>query len=355
MAFDPKSLELILEATKKKYKDKGVISNALSTPEHRYISYKDIQLDRLTGGGVCMGKLTALEAMYSGGKSTILLESAAVVLQAYPEKIAYLIITEGDWDPEYAEHIIGEPFREGRIVVSQDNNAVKVLNIAIDLIKTGKVCFLGVDSWAMLSPPVEEKEGYSIGDHTVGGLAKISSEGLRPLTDECNRHEVAFYLTNQIRVNLTAMGARGKKPAGGDLLNFMPHVKLMIERPPGDKEGDLRQITVTKSKTAATPFIPVMVSIKKDLGVDRVGNLVEYCLDKETENSPVLAAGSWLSIPELDRKVQGKEKLISLIYEDQTVREYLCKAIGIEPFEPRPVLERKHKRILPEGFTEVEE
>lgn len=318
----------------------------------------DIELDLMLGGGFAMGRMYSIESLFSGGKSTLILETIGKVLKRYPNKFGYLGDVEGTLDKEYAEHIIGDPWREGRVILDTTISGQEIVNTLMDLMATDSLAIACIDSWAAIETPTEEKK-EDIGDQSVGALARFGSDVLKYLKNEASYRNTLFLLANQLRVNITPMGARGEIPCGGKAPVFYPDVRINLQKPDPKKDG--RIATIVKSKTAAQFMATGAFSVTHDYGLDRVKSLINYLT--RVKSDWLYASGAWFSIvdPETGEpllKVQGDANFTEALRGNKEILTKLTEAHDLPEIEVRDFLKRKQK-INPNVTTvighEVEE
>ena len=135
---------------------------------------------------------------------------------------------------------------------------------------------------------------------------------------------------------MTAMGARGKKTTGGNAMTFFPDMRLSINKV--KKDSDERILQVEKSKCQAMPWTECSVTIRHNLGLDRLDSLITVAISK----GYIKPSGSWMKMKlgTEDRSIQGRDNLVEFLRTNATERSELCTLLGVSNFEPRDYLVR---------------
>lgn len=339
---ESKKVQAIIDAISKSRKTNHLLSS-LDVPDWELVPLNDPELDALLGGGFAMGRMYSIESLFSGGKSTLILETIAKVLNKYPTKYAYLADVEGTLDREYAAYLIGEPWHEGRVIIDPSINGQEIVNTAIDLMESGAVAIIAIDSWAAIETPTEQKAD-EIGNQSVGALARFGTDVLKFLKNSAAQNNVLFLMANQLRVNITPMGARGNNASGGRAAVFYPDVRIELTKP--NSKDDTRIATIIKSKTAAQVQATCTFSVVHNYGIDRIQSLVNYFIRCKSSWF-LMGANKWYTIidPETGEvllKGQG-EKFYDLLRNNSELLTRLCHAHSLPIIEARDFLQRKQQ------------
>lgn len=202
-------------------------------------------------GGLPRGRVIEIFGPESSGKTTLSLHAIAEA-QKKGGKVAF-IDAEHALDPEYARKI-GVKFKD--LIISQPDSGDEALNILEDIVKSGAVDIVVVDSVAALTPK-EELEG-EMGDKHVGLQARLMSQALRKITAVASKTGTIVIFINQIRMKIGVMYGNPETTPGGRALKFYSSVRLDIRRKAQIKKGDevvgnRTMVKVVKNKVAA-PF-----------------------------------------------------------------------------------------------------
>jgi recombination protein RecA len=351
-SFNPKAFNVFKTAKIKQYsEDLVLITGKDKLPRFSFVSTGDPCLDSLLGGfgemaGWPRATMIEISGNESSGKTTLIYEALASFAKDFPTRGIAFIDCEGNFDSEYAKHI-GVPVEEERFVYVLPQDGKQALTIVSGLLKTGMFSCIALDSWAAITPPASDKEGAEAGDGAIGYHALLGSKVLGSLATLYKKFDTTFIVANQLRVNLTPMGARGTITTGGNAMKYYPRLRMKILPIPGEGKEDLRKIVIMKAQGAAQAETSVEVAIRWGVGLDKTDSLITLGI----ENKTIIASGSWLQIPSLDVKVQGRAKLTQLLREDSDIRNSLCKLLNVSPFESRAVMHRK-KRLTVSGLEE---
>jgi recombination protein RecA len=320
-----KALNLALEKIEKDF-GKGSIMKLGDriVVEHDAIPTGALALDLALGvGGIPRGRIVEIYGPESSGKTTLTL---SIIAQAQRKGgIAAFVDAEHALDPEYATRL-GVNIDE--LLVSQPDTGEQALEITEQLVRSGAVDLVVIDSVAALVPKAEI-EG-DMGDSHVGLQARLMSQALRKLTAIVGKTHTTVIFINQLRQKIGVMYGNPETTTGGNALKFYSSVRLDIRKietlkKDGLEYGNRVKCRVVKNKVAP-PFRLSEFDIIFGQGISSEGCV----LDVATEMGIVKRAGTWYSYNEL-RLGQGREKSRDLLIEnpellqkiDAEVREFL--------------------------------
>ena len=283
-----KALKLTLDKLDKTYGKGSVMKLGDQTVEKvESISSGSIGLDIALGvGGYPKGRVIEIYGPESSGKTTLTLHAIAECQRA--GGIAAFIDAEHAFDRFYAEKL-GVDL--GELVISQPDIGEQALEIADNLIRSGAVDALVIDSVAALTPK-SEIEG-EMGDHHVGLQSRLMSQALRKLTGSVSRTNTMVIFINQIRMKIGVMFGSPETTSGGNSLKFYSSVRMDIRRIGAikDKEqiiGNTTRVKVVKNKVAP-PFKVVEFDLMYGKGISKVGELIDLGAKAEI----VEKSGAW--------------------------------------------------------------
>ncbi len=260
-----------------------------------------LSLDLALGlGGLPRGRIVEIYGPESSGKTTLTLSVIAAAQRS--GGIAAFIDAEHAMDPEYAGKI-GVKIDE--LLISQPDTGEQALEITEQLVRSGAVDIIVIDSVAALVPKAEI-EG-EMGDSHVGLQARLMSQALRKLTAIVGKTRTTVVFINQLRQKIGVMYGNPETTTGGNALKFYASVRLDIRRietlkKDGEEYGNRVKVRVVKNKVAA-PFKVCEFDILFGEGISSEGCV----LDVATEMEIVKKAGTWYSYN--DEKIgQGREK-----------------------------------------------
>lgn len=341
-AFDLKTFQALQKASQKKYKNQASLLCGLEEiPAVEVVPINDPILDKLLAGnadygGIIRGGIIEISGGFSSGKTTLALEWLAQFMNTIaPDRGVAFIDVEKAMDSAYARHL-GVDVDSERFVYSRPEDGQEAVTLVRDLMRTGMFSCIVLDSWAALEAP-RQADAETIGNHGVGDLARLSGDALRAIKGAAASNDTTFIILNQERVNMTAMGARGKKTTGGNAMTFFPDMRLSVNKK--KKDGDERIVQVIKSKCQAMPWTSASIWIKHNLGLDRMESLISMAI---IHKMIVTGGAGWmtLSFIEEDKKVQGRERLADYLITHDAERDLLCDLLNVDPFKPRRPLVR---------------
>ncbi len=286
------------------------------------VSSGSLGLDLALGiGGIPRGRVIEVFGPESSGKTTLTLGMIASVQRA--GGTAVFIDAEHALQPSYAR-LLGVDTEN--LYVSQPDTGEDALEIADQLVRSGAVDIVVVDSVAALVPR-SEIEG-DMGDAHVGLQARLMSQALRKLTGSISRSKTIVVFINQIRMKIGVMFGNPETTTGGNALKFYSSLRLDIRRIGSIKQGDevignRTRVRVVKNKVAA-PFKSAEFDIVFDEGISRTGELIDLGL----ETGLLEKSGSWLSYG-TERLGQGREQARQTLRENKEMAARLEHEIRV--------------------------
>ena len=297
------------------------------------ISTGSLTLDIATGiGGLPKGRIIEIYGPESSGKTTLALHCVAEAQKAGGD--AAFIDAEHALDPIYAENLGVDV---DSLLVSQPDNGEQALEITEQLVRSGAIDIIVVDSVAALVPK-SEIEG-DMGDSHVGLHARLMSQALRKLAGAINKSNCIIIFINQLREKVGVIYGNPEVTTGGRALKFYASMRIDVRRieqikaPGNEFVGSRTRAKIVKNKVAP-PFKQAEFDIMYGTGIDKDG---EIC-DLAVSLGIIKKSGSWFSYGE--ERFQGRDKLKALLKEDRAFAEELEKkvldAINSTEEEPAP-------------------
>ena len=310
-----KALKLTMDRMDKAY-GKGTVMKMGDAPviEVESIPTGSLTLDIALGvGGYPMGRVVEIYGPESSGKTTLTLHAIAECQRK--GGIAAFIDAEHAFDRTYAESL---GVNTDDLIVSQPDNGEQALEIADNLVRSGAIDILIIDSVAALTPKAEI-EG-EMGDARVGLHARLMSQALRKLTGTISKTNCCVIFINQLREKIGVMFGNPETTTGGNALKFYSSVRLDIRRSTQIKDGDRvmgnrTRVKVVKNKVAP-PFRLAEFDIMYGLGISKAGELI----DLGVEHDILTKSGSWFSYGET-RLGQGRDTVKQLFIDNPELAE----------------------------------
>lgn len=312
-----KALQLTLDKLDKTYGKGAIMKLGDSAVEPiESISTGSLGLDIALGiGGVPKGRVIEIYGPESSGKTTL-----AIHIVAEAQKrggIAAIIDAEHAFDKFYAQKL-GVDVEN--LLISQPDNGEQGLEIADNLIRSGAIDVIVIDSVAALVPK-GEIEG-EMGDSKMGLQARLMSQALRKLTGTISKTNCCCIFINQLREKIGVMFGNPETTTGGNALKFYASVRLDIRRTSQIKDadevsGNRVKVKVVKNKVAP-PFRIAEFDIMFGEGISKVGEII----DLGVEYNVIKKAGSWFSYG--DTKLgQGRDAVKSLLLDNPDLSDEL--------------------------------
>ncbi|WP_228236714.1 recombinase RecA [Allomuricauda sp. M10] len=313
-----KALKLTLDKLDKTYGKGAVMKMGDSVVEDvEVISSGSLGLDIALGvGGYPRGRIIEIYGPESSGKTTLTLHAIAEAQKA--GGIAAFIDAEHAFDRFYAQKL-GVDI--DNLIISQPDHGEQALEIADNLIRSGAIDIVIIDSVAALTPK-SEIEG-EMGDSKMGLHARLMSQALRKLTSTISKTKCTVIFINQLREKIGVMFGNPETTTGGNALKFYASVRLDIRRSTqikdtdGEVQGNKTRVKVVKNKVAP-PFKTAEFDIMYGEGISKIGEILDLGVAYEI----VKKSGSWFSYG--DTKLgQGRDAVKALLLDNPELSDEL--------------------------------
>ncbi len=317
-----KALGVALSKIEKDF-GKGTIMKLGENPELEIsaVSTGSLNLDFALGiGGLPRGRISEIYGPESSGKTTLALHCVAEVQKA--GGTAAYIDAEHALDPVYAKNL-GVDIDE--LLVSQPDSGEQALSVAEQLVRSGAIDIVVVDSVAALVPQ-QEIDG-DMGANHVGLQARLMSQGMRKLSSVIDRGNCVFIFINQLREKVGVVYGNPEVTPGGRALKFYASVRIEVRKGESLKNGTEQYGNRVKCKVVKNKVSPPFKTAEFDIlfgrGINKTGEILDLAVDLELVDK----SGAWFSY-EGERIGQGRENAKKYLDEHTNIRDELEKKIG---------------------------
>ena len=284
------------------------------------ISSGSIALDSALGvGGFPKGRIIEIYGPESSGKTTLAIH--AIAESQKNGGLAAFIDAEHAFDSNYAKKLGVDV---DNLYISQPDNGEQALEIADNLISSGAVDIIVIDSVAALTPK-SEIDG-EMGDSKMGLHARLMSQALRKMTATISKTKCCCIFINQLRDKIGVMFGSPETTTGGNALKFYSSIRLDIRRIQAIKDGETNignrvRVKIVKNKVAP-PFSQVEFDLLFGQGISKMGELVDIGVDAGI----IKKSGSWFSYGET-KLGQGREAVKQLLADNPELQEEIAEQI----------------------------
>src|SRR5574344_946859 len=310
-----KVLQSTIDKIEKNY-GKGSIMKLGDKPsiEVNVIPTGSIALDIALGiGGLPKGRVIEIYGPESSGKTTLAIH--AIAESQKNGGVAAFIDAEHAFDSFYAQKL-GVDVEN--LFISQPDNGEQALEIADNLIRSGAIDIIVIDSVAALTPKAEI-EG-EMGDSKMGLQARLMSQALRKLTANISKTNTCCIFINQLREKIGIMFGNPEKTTGGNALKFYASVRLDVRKITQIKDGEeatgsRTRVKIVKNKMAP-PFRKAEFDILFGVGISKIGEIIDLGVEMEI----IKKSGSWFSYNE-SKLAQGRDAVKKLLEDNPELAE----------------------------------
>lgn len=289
-----------------------------------------VAVDNILGGGLPRGRIVEIYGPESSGKTTLALQAVAAIQRDHDGMVAF-IDAEHALDPVYSAKL-GVNIDD--MIISQPDNGEQAIEIACDLISSGAVDLVVIDSVAALVPKAEI-EG-EMEDNFVGLHARLMSKALRKLTAIASNMDCTVIFINQLREKVGVMYGNPEVTTGGRALKFYSSIRVEVRKAEATKEGSevvgaKTKIKVVKNKVAP-PFKETIVEVRFGEGFDRILSLIDFAVEKGI----IQKSGSWFSYGG-ERLGQGRNSVYDFLKTNPDAFKKIedqLRCVNVEPGTP---------------------
>jgi len=314
------NLDDVLRNIEKKY-GKGAIINFEDDrfDDVECVSSGSLSLDVALGGGYAVGRIIEIFGEESSGKTTLAIHAAVNFQRRFPDKAVLYIDVENAFDTFYGE-ALGLSYKKNQWLFSQPKSGEEAFDIIEDMIKSGEISLIVVDSVAALIPRAELEGEY--GESKMGLHARLMSQAMRKLVNMISKYKCTVIFINQLRDKLGVMFGETKTTTGGHALKFYSTQRLEVSRAGQEKDGDevianKTRVRIKKNKIAP-PFRKAEFNIVFGEGIDTIGEVINMASEAEI----IKKSGSWFSYGEV-KLGQGFDAARKLLRDNPELFEEL--------------------------------
>ena len=308
-------LESVLKEIKKQYGEGTVMLLGESDVMNiEAIPSGSLSLDVALGiGGYPKGRIIEIYGPESSGKTTLAIHAIAEAQKS--GGIAAIIDAEHAFDRTYAKNL---GVNIDTLLISQPDNGEQALEVADNLIRSGAIDIIVIDSVAALTPKAEI-EG-EMGDSKMGLQARLMSQALRKLTANIAKTNTCCIFINQLREKIGVMFGNPETTTGGNALKFYASVRIDVRKVTQLKDGEAATGNRTRAKIVKNKMAPPFRKAEFDIvfgeGISKIGEIVDLGVEFEI----IRKSGSWFSYGE-SKLAQGRDAVKQLLADNPELTE----------------------------------
>ena len=329
------ALEAVMSQIRKEFGEMSIMRlGDREVKEIPVISTGSLSLDMALGvGGLPRGRIVECYGQESSGKTTLALHVVANAQKA--GGVAAFIDAEHALDPQYAKKI-GVNLDD--LIVSQPNSGEEALTICEQLVKSGALDVVVVDSVAALTPQAEI-DG-NMGDSHMGLQARLMSQAMRKLTSTISQTNTLLIFTNQVREKIGVMFGNPETTPGGKALKFYASCRMQVQRigaiknTAGQVVGNRTRVKVVKNKVAP-PFTEAEFDILYTCGISYEGSVLDAALARGICEK----RGSWIGFG-TEQLAQGSLATIEYLKANPETTAKIAELVKATPVNPALVKKR---------------
>jgi recombination protein RecA len=287
-------------------------------------------LDYILGTGLPIGRICEAYGAESGGKTTL----ALWLISEYQRQghLCAFVDAEHSFDISWASKLGVDT---ENLFINQPDSGEEALTVVEEVIKTGTVGLIVIDSVSALVPQAE-LDG-EMGSANIGLQARLMSQAMRKLRGIADENKCTLLFINQIREKVGVIYGSPEVTSGGRALKFYASVRLDLRRKEAIKDGDIIightiKIKCTKNKVS-TPFRETTIDLLYETGIDKFGNIVADAVAK----GAIERSGAWYSLSGGDRLGQGIENVKQALLDDPALLKNIQEKIKIGLDKPQTV------------------
>lgn len=324
------NLDDVLRNIEKKY-GKGAIINFEDDrfDDVECVSSGSLSLDVALGGGYAVGRIIEIFGEESSGKTTLAIHAAVNFQRRFPDKAVLYIDVENAFDTFYGE-ALGLSYKKNQWLFSQPKSGEEAFDIIDDMLKSGMISLIIVDSVAALIPRAELDGEY--GESKMGLQARLMSQAMRKLVNVISKSKCTVIFINQLRDKIGVFFGDAKVTTGGHALKFYSSQRLDVSRVGQEKDGE--EITANKTRVKikknkiAPPYRKAEFNIIFGEGIDTVAELIQLAADAGV----IKKSGSWFSYGEI-KLGQGVDAVKKILRDNpeltEEIKAILKKNLGL--------------------------
>lgn len=296
-----KDTEELLAQINAKYGKGSIVGASSGIKDFAVITTGSISLDMATDcGGIPRGKLIEILGMESSGKSTISLHIISEFQKA--GLTCALQDHEHSFDKGYATDIGVDV---DKLLISQPNSMEDGYNMAYDLITSGLIHLLIIDSHTAMVSKMRTNGDSAIGDAKIAPEARVNSDALRKIKPELDKYNCTMIGISQMRDNIGSMSGDIKIGTGGNSWKFYPDMRIKIFKIL-DRLNETNKTTVEIIKNkCGKPFGKCIIPIAWGEGIDKITEVIELAIEIDL----IKKGGAWYTLPSLEKPIQGSESV----------------------------------------------
>ncbi len=330
------SLNAVIKSLNKDFKNELII-NGEKFEDCEKLPLTSPRLNYMLHGGLPIGRLIEFYGDEGGGKTTVSLDAVGRIQKSKDKRQVLWVDVEQTFDREWAEKIGVDVDSLLMYKPDETQGAETILESVLSLVRTGEISFVVIDSIGALSSEKELDADTTLSDKQYGGIAIPLTKFAKQMIPIAARYNCTVIGINQERELINSTYG-GKRTVGGKGWKFDVSLRLTFRKGASfdskykavsnseeSPVGHRVEVSMTKSKNGAADRRNGFFTLKYDIGIDYIYDLMDLCINKF---DIIEKSGAWYTVPNIDKPLQGLDKVYKYLQDNPDVLSEIEKTVN---------------------------